>query len=143
MRLVIFFKFSFNFYNSFGFCHAPTQINLNYANIPFFPNFLPFPPSHPFRSSYSTRLGSLCCTESSHQLSILHLIVYICWYYFLHLSYSLTTSLCPQIHSLHLHLTSVPANRFINTIFLDSIYMCENTVFIFLFLTHFTLYNRF
>ena len=33
------------------------------------------------------------------------------------------TPLSPQVHSLHLHLYSFQANRFIGTIFLDSIYM--------------------
>ena len=50
---------------------------------------------------------------------------------------------CPQVHSLCLHLYSCPAPRFIRTIFfLDSIYMCQHTVFDFLFLTYFTLYDR-
>ena len=31
---------------------------------------------------------------------------------------------CPHVHSLHLHLYSCPADRFIHTIFLDSTYMC-------------------
>ena len=35
------------------------------------------PPSHLCRSSQSSRLGSMCYTATSHQLSILHLIVYI------------------------------------------------------------------
>ena len=45
-------------------------------------------------------------------------------------------SLCPQVHSLRLRLYSCPAP------FLDSIYMCQHTVFVFLFLTYFTLYDR-
>ena len=46
-------------------------------------------------------------------------------------------SLCPQVHSLHLHLYSCPAPRFIRTIFffLDSIYTCQYTVFVFLFIS--------
>ena len=31
--------------------------------------------------------------------------------------------LCPQVYSLSLHLHCCPANKFINTIFLDSVYM--------------------
>ena len=52
---------------------------------------------------------------------------------------------CFQVHSLHLHLYSYPAPRFFRTIFffaLDSTYMCQHTVFVFLFLTYFTLYDR-
>ena len=54
---------------------------------------------------------------------------------------------CPQVHSLvSLPLYSCPAPRFFMTIlffiFLHSIYMCQHTVFVFLFLTYFTLYDR-
>ena len=52
---------------------------------------------------------------------------------------------CSQVHSLCLHLYSCPAPRFFRTLFfffLDSIYMCQHTVFVFLFLTYFTLYDR-
>ena len=57
-------------------------------------------------------------------------------------------SLCPQVHSLvGLRLYSCPAPRFFRTMFfcfcfLDSIYMCQHTVFALLFLTSFTLYDR-
>ena len=36
------------------------------------------PQSHTSRSSQSARLGSLCYTVTSHQLSTLHMVVYIC-----------------------------------------------------------------
>ena len=49
---------------------------------------------------------------------------------------------CPQLHSLHLRLYYYPAHRFHIQIFLDSMYMCQHMVFVFLFLTHFTLYDR-
>ena len=39
-------------------------------------------------------------------------------------------------------LHSWPADRFISTIFLDSVYMHKNTMFVFLSLTYFTLCNR-
>ena len=44
------------------------------------PSCISFPPSlsHPSRWSQSTKLISLCYVASSHQLSILHLVVYIC-----------------------------------------------------------------
>ena len=53
-------------------------------------------------------------------------------------------SRCPQVHSLHLCLYSCPAPRFLiaTFFFLDSIYVCQHTVFVFLFLTYFTLYDR-
>ena len=53
-------------------------------------------------------------------------------------------SLSPQVHSLHLRLYSCPAPRFFRFFFfffLDFIYMCQHTVFIFLFLNYFTLYD--
>ena len=51
---------------------------------------------------------------------------------------------CPQVHSLRLRIYSCPAPKFIRTIFfLNSIYMCQHTVFVFLFLTYFTVHDRF
>ena len=50
--------------------------------------------------------------------------VHICWCYFLHSSCSLLPLQCPQVPSLCLCLHSFLADRFINTIFLDSIDMC-------------------
>ena len=50
-------------------------------------------------------------------------------------------SWCPYVCSLHLCLYFCPANRFICTIFLGSTYMREYTIFVFLFLTSFTLYD--
>ena len=48
---------------------------------------------------------------------------------------------CPYVCSLHLCHNLCPANRFICTIFLSSTYMREYTIFVFLFLTYFTLYD--
>ena len=51
-----------------------------YTYIPSLLDF-PLPPpcqSQPSRSSQSTELSSLCYTEASQQLSILHMVVYIC-----------------------------------------------------------------
>ena len=52
---------------------------------------------------------------------------------------------CPQVHSLSLRIYSCPAPRFFRTaflfFFLHSIHMCQHTVFVFLFLTYFTLYD--
>ena len=47
-------------------------------------------------------------------------LVHICQCHSLTLSHPLP-SLCPQVLSLHLHLYSFPADRFISTIFLDSV----------------------
>ena len=45
---------------------------------------------------------------------------------------------CPQVHSLHLCLYICPAPRFFRTIFFffRFLYMCQHTVFVFLFLTY-------
>ena len=43
---------------------------------------------HLTRSSQNTRLSSLCCIAGSHQLSILHMVVYVCQCYFLNSSHS-------------------------------------------------------
>ena len=48
---------------------------------------------------------------------------------------------CPKDYSLCLFLHCCPVNKFFSTILLDSVYMCQNMIFIFLFLTHFTLYQ--
>ena len=48
----------------------------------------------------------------------------------------------PYIHSLHLHLYSCPRTRFTCTIFLESTYKQYYMIFVFLFLTYFTLYDR-
>ena len=45
---------------------------------PFPLSLSPFPPSHPSRLSQSSRLGCLRYIEASHQLFILHMVVYIC-----------------------------------------------------------------
>ena len=59
------------------------------------------------------------------------------------ISPSLLLSPCPYVCSLCLFLHCCPGSKFFSTIFLDSIYMHQNMIFIFLFLTYFTLYNRF
>ena len=49
---------------------------------------------------------------------------------------------CIHQSLLCLHLHCCPADRFISTVFLDSMYMCWYMIFVFLFLTYFTLCNR-
>ena len=110
----------FNFYNV-GLVSAIQQcdsiIIIHYFYM--YKIYTPLSPIPPPRSSQSARLFSLCYTATSHQPSVLHMIVYICWCYFLHLSHSL---LPPQVHFLHLCLHSFPTNKFIDTIFLDSVW---------------------
>ena len=87
------------------------------------------PTSHPSRISQSTKLSSLCCIAASHQLSTLHMVVYICQCYSLNSSHSPFPAVSTS-PSLLLHLYSCPANRFICTIFLDFI-LCVNIQYLF------------
>ena len=106
---------------------------------------LPLSLSHHSRWSQSTELISLCSVAASHQLSILQLVVYICACH----SLTLFQLPLPPPHVLKsilyvcilipvLPLGSSEKNFF----FLDSIYMYERMVFVFLFLTYFTLYDK-
>ena len=88
MSFVLILKAFFFLQCCVGFCHTTVQIMHNDTHTLLSLAF-PLPRSHPSRSSQSVRLGSLCYTETSHQLSVLHLIVCICWCCFLHSSRSL------------------------------------------------------
>ena len=98
-------------------------------------------PPHPCRSSRSAGLNP--CAVQQPPTSCL---VYTWWCLSIRQRYSLSSPHpllplpCPQVHSLHLCLYSCPENRFISTVFLDSIYMHWYVIFIFL--TYFTLYDR-
>ena len=120
--------------------------NMSRLNVYIYP-FLLGPPSqpplcHPSRSSQSSELSSLSYIAASHSC-LFH--TWQCIYSVLLSHFIPSSSLstpCPSVHSLHLQLYSCPTNRFICTIFLDSIYMSEYLIFVFLFLTYFTLYDR-
>ena len=84
--------------------------------------------SHPSKSSDSTRLG--CLLYNSFPLAIYsthdtHIYTCICQCHFLNLSHPLLPPLCPQVHSLCLHLHFFPVNRFISTVFLDCLNVVE------------------
>ena len=97
-----------------GFCCTTTQFSHNYMYITSLP---PLPLPHPSRSAQSARLSSMYYIGTSYQLSILHMVVYIYWCYFVYSSHSLLLVLYSQFCSLYLHLHFFPANRFINLIF--------------------------
>ena len=61
------------------FCCTTTQISHNYTYIPSLLSFLPLPASHPSRLSQSAWLGSFFYIATSHQLSILHMVVLCCF----------------------------------------------------------------
>ena len=97
------------------------QTSHNYTYIPSPSSLSPLPASYPSRSSeYQTGLPVI--HSNFPHPSILYPIMYTCWCYFFHLALTLPPKLCPQVHSLHLHLLSFPSDRFIDIIFLD--YMC-------------------
>ena len=82
--------------------------------------------STPPRPAQSTELSSLCCAAGSHQLAVLHVVVYM------HQSQSPSSSHPPTgapLGYLHLHLYTCPADRFIHTTFLNSIYTCYYIIF--------------
>ena len=66
--------------------------------------------------------------------SSLHMVMYMFQCYFLISSHPQLIPLSPKVCSLHLCLLCCPACRIVSTIFLNSIYMCQYTVFVFLFL---------
>ena len=61
-----------------SFCYTTTWISSKYTYMPSLLSLPPTPPSHPPRSSQSQELSSLCYSAVSHQVSILHIIVYMC-----------------------------------------------------------------
>ena len=112
------------------------KVNQLYMNIHCLP---PTPPLLHLLGHQRAELSSLCHTACSHSLSVLHMVVYIMsvliYTHNTCLSICASLSLCPQAHSLCLCLYTCPTDRFISTIFTDSIRTCEYKVFVFLFLT--------
>ena len=115
------------------------KVNQLYTYIyPHSSSLLHLPPSHPSR----WELISLCYVPASHQLYILHLVVYICP------CHSLT---CPNL-SIPLPVSSTPFSNRSASLFLscpqvihlchilDSTYKCYHMVFFFL--TYFTQYDN-
>ena len=111
------------------------------------PSCVSLPPSlsHPSRWSQRTELISLCYVAASHQLSILHLVLYICPCHSLTLSQLTLPS--PHVFKSILYVcVFIPVLPLSSSepffSFLDSICICQHMVFVFLFLTYFTLYDR-
>ena len=109
----------------------------------------PFWPSLPPPSRYHPS-GSSQCTSPQHPVScieldwwsISHMIIYVFQCHFLKWSRPHLLPQSPKVCSLHLRLFCWLAYGAIVTIFLNSIYIHQNTVLVFFFLIYFTLYNR-
>ena len=56
-----------------NFCCTTAWMSYMYTCIPSLP-------SHPSRSSHSTKMSSLCCTAASHWLSVLLMVACVCQY---------------------------------------------------------------
>ena len=93
----------------------------------------------PSRSSWSAELSSLLYSNFPLAISS-YTVGYICQSPSPNSAHPPRPLLCPHIHSLHPHLCSCSANMFICIIFLDSTWMLYYMMFVFLFLTYFTLY---
>ena len=70
-----------------GFCRRAMRISYNYTYITSVFSLPPLFPSYCPGSSQNTRLGSLCYTATSYQVSIIHMVVSVCQCYFLYLYY--------------------------------------------------------
>ena len=80
---MVFFNLFFNWWKlalqcHIGSCLRKMGISHNDTYIPTSLETPSAPPSHPSRSSKSTRLGSLYYSATSHQLSSLSMILYVC-----------------------------------------------------------------
>ena len=85
-------------------------------------------------------LDALLHASSSHWSSILQMVMNMLQLYSLKSSHSFYHWVQKPV--LYVSILCYSAYRIITTVFLNSIYMCYYTVFVFLFLTYFTLYNR-
>ena len=103
-------------------------------------NLPPYP--IPLGCPQAPALSALIHASNLHWSSILPVVMYMFQFYSLKSPHPRLLPLSPKVCSLHLCLLCCPACRIIGTIFLNSIYMSQYTVFVFLFLTYLTLYNR-
>ena len=122
------------------------KVNQLYVYIyPHIPPFLSLPPTLPIPplqvvTEHRADLPVLC---NSFPQAVHCIFGSVCMSILLsHFVPASPSALCPQAHSLRLCLYSCPATRFISTVCIDSIYVRQHTVFVFLFLTYFTLYDR-
>ena len=126
------FIFSLLFFNLFcncrkialhccvGFCRTTVRISHDYTYIPSLWVLPPLPDSTAL--GHHRVLGwAPCYRAASQKPSISHMTAYICQCFFFQSSHPILPPLSPRNNSLPLYLHSFPANRLMNTIFLDSV----------------------
>ena len=125
--ILYFFIFNWSIitlYSSDGFCHTSTWISHRHTHVPSLWNLTPTPsPFQPLGCYRALAWSSLHLTANSHWLSILHMVMCMFQYCSLKSSHPLPSSLWAKVCSLSLYLLCCLANRFIITVFLDSIWM--------------------
>ena len=103
------------------FCCTMKWISHVHTCIPYILSLSPTPPPHPSPlDHHRAQRWKLPLLHSSFPLTISHLVVCICQCYSPSLLHPPLHTLCPQAHSLCLHLYSCLGDRFICTILLDS-----------------------
>ena len=150
MQIIILNFFLIYFYQLEANCFIILQWVLSYIdmNQPWIymcsPSRSPLPPPSPPDPS-----GSSQCTSPEHLSHASNLgwwsvspqIIYMFQCCSLETSHPCLLPQSPKVCSIHLCLFFCFAYRVIITIILNSIYMCQYTVMVFIFLAYFTLYN--
>ena len=112
------------------YLYSPSRSSHSHPSLP-----------HPSGSSHCTRPKHLSHASNLGWWSVSPLIVYLLQCYSLRRSHPHLLPKSPKVCSVHLCLFFCFAHRVILTIFLNSIYMHQYTVLVFIFLACFTLYN--
>ena len=122
-----------------GFCHTSAWSSHRYTRVPLLLNLPPTSlPSHLSRWSQFPGLSSLHQAANPHWLSVSHVVVYV----------SFPLSICPTLSFPICVLKSMSASpcKWVHQYHLSRFHMhvcvCEYTIFVFLFLIYFTLYDR-
>ena len=147
--LIIFFNTSLLEYNCFTMlCQflLYSKVNQPYAYIcPHITSLLSLPPTLPIPplqvvTKHRADLPVLCCC---FPLAIYFTFgsVYMSRLLSLHPSFPFPCCVLKSILYICIFIPALPLGSSV-PFFLDSIYMCQHTVFVFLFLTYFTLYDR-
>ena len=110
--------------------HQP-RISHRSTNIPSLLNFPPTSQSHPSLLDCHRTPGRAPYVIQQLTISYINIVMYMFQCYSLISSHPILLPLYPRVCCLCLSLYSCPANRFISTIFLDSIYICLNIRYLF------------